>query len=310
MANKLKQMKIVIIILAILLGLSLTALAWIIISGHLDLSGGKAVVPDNYIEPTNSSEVNTDIKTSALPSMPATLCATVTRVNTTSGVSIAPLSKTVIDSDSAKETVISIYKNHAEDSEPFHLANMFPGDSETKAYLVEVSHKGTVTLRFHADILAGYEKLAEVLKCKVVLRNESLTLYDGLMGDMPQSIDYRISSVLKTTTELTYDITVYLDTGVGNEYMNKELVADFRWWVEESGGTPTPSPAPDDDSEPDNSINPDDGELVDPPQTGDNSNLYIWLCIAAISLISVIVLLLKKRRESYDEQEEGKGNEQ
>ncbi len=265
MADTLKKMKIAIIVLAVMLGISLT--------DHITL----------------------------LQPMPVMLCASVPMVNLSNSLPVMALSKTVITSDSAKETVISIYKAHAKDSTPFHSANMFPGDSETKAYLVEVSHKGTVTVRFHADIRGGYEKLAEVLKCKVVLRGENKPLYDGLMRDMPESLNHRISSVSGKTTELTYDITVYLDTSVGNEYMNKELVADFRWWVEESGGEPTPSPAPDDTT--------DGGELVYPPQTGDNSHFYIWLWIVMISLVVNIILLWPRRCRNNGEQEEVNANE-
>ncbi|MBO5315221.1 MAG: hypothetical protein J6B48_02200 [Clostridia bacterium] len=374
MTDTLKRMKIIIIVLAVLLGLSLTALAGVIIYGQLNPSGGSAVVPDNYIEPTGS-ELNTGAKITQLRTGPVLLCASVPTVNLSGNIPVMALSKTVITSDSAKETVISIYKNHAEDSEPFNCSNMFPGDSETNVYLVEVSHKGTVTVRFHADIRTGYEKLSEVLKCKVELRGKDKVLYDGLMRDMPESINHRISSVFKKTTELTYDITVYLDTSVGNEYMNKELVADFRWWVEESGGDPTPPPTPgpdetdpdetdpdetdpddttkpddttepddttkpDDTTEPDDTTKPDDttepgdttnpddttppddttkptepddtddGELVYPPQTGDNSHFCIWFWIAMFSLLVNIILLWPKRRRNRDEQEGEEANEQ
>ncbi len=272
MADTLKKTKTIIIVLSILLVLSLTALA-VVIYNKFDLLNGSDVIPDNYIKPTYSCEFNENTNTMRLGTMPVILCASMPNSNLPCGIPVMALFKTVIASDSAKETVISIYKRHAEDSEPFRLSNMLPGDSETKTYLVEISHKGTVTVRFHADIRAGYEKLSEVLKCKVVLRGEKKPLYDGLMRDMPESIDHRISSVYRKTTELAYDITVYLDTGVGNEYMNKELVADFRWWVEEIGGVPIPphdpgeTTAPDDAKEPDNTTVPDDPK--DPNDTDD-----------------------------------------
>ncbi len=331
MTDTIKKMNIIIIVLAVLLGLSLAALAGVIIYGVLSPSNGSAVVSDNYIEPTSSGELNTSAKITQPCATPFMLCASVPAINLSGNFPVMALSKTVITSDSAKETVISIYKNHAEDSEPFHLANMFPGDSETKVYLVEVSHKGSVTVRFHSDIRASYEKLAEVLKCKVELRGENTPLYDGLMRDMPESLNHRITSVFSKTTELTYYTTVYLDTSVGNEYMNKELVADFRWWVEESGGDPTPPPdsgettdpddttepddttvpvdsddttKPDDTTEPDDTTKPDDGELVYPPQTGDNSHFCIWFWIAMISLLINIILLWPKRRGDYGEQED------
>ena len=59
MADTLKKMKIIIIVLSILLGLSLAALAGVIIYGQFNPSNGSAVIPDNYIEPASSGELNT-----------------------------------------------------------------------------------------------------------------------------------------------------------------------------------------------------------------------------------------------------------
>ncbi|MBR4295343.1 MAG: hypothetical protein IKT56_00710 [Clostridia bacterium] len=271
-----------------------------------------------------------------------------------------------IGSDRAGETVISIYKDHAEDSARFEVPNMFPGDREMRSYLVRVAYRGRITVRFRADIKQGYEKLAEVLKCKIILRGENKTLYDDLMRDMPGSVDHRIYSYSDTLTELAYDITVYLDTSVGNEYMNKELVADFCWWVVEHGGsTPsvpdettssedTVSPDettypnvtihpddtadpnettapretsdpeyttyPDDTSDPETTApnhgtdsdnttapGPDDGELIYPPQTGDDFHLCIWFWIAVISLLFNIILLLSKRNRDNGERRTANG---
>lgn len=305
MADTLKKMKIMIIVLSILLGLSLAALAGVIIHGQLRPSSASAVIPDNYIDPQGGHST-TGEKTAQLGKSPVLLCAAVPMVTPFGNAPVMAFSKAVISSDSAKETVISIYKNHAEDSEPFHLANMFPGDSETNTYLVEVSHKGTVTVRFRADIRAGYEKLSEVLKCKVALRGENKTLYDGLMRDMPESINHRISSIDRTTTELTYDMTVYLDTDVGNEHMNRELVADFRWWVEERDSDTTEpedsagadnATKPDDTTKPDEEIDPDDGELVAPP-TGDHTYFTIFFLFAILFLL---ILIRPKSRRKRDE---------
>ncbi len=239
MTDILNRMKILITVLAILLGIGISVLIGMFIYSHAAGTGSSAVSPDNYIKPIDC-KLQTSDGILQLDPAPILLCASAPTVHLAGGIPMMPLSKTIITSDRAKETVISIYKNHAEDSTPFNCSNMFPGDSETKTYLIEVSHKGTVTVRFHADIRAGYEKLAEVLKCKVTLHGENTHLYDGLMRDMPESINHRISSVFGKTTKLTYDITIYLDTSVGNAYMNKELIADFRWWVEESGGAPNP----------------------------------------------------------------------
>ncbi len=133
----------------------------------------------------------------------------------------------------------------------FSVENMFPGDAETKDFRVEVSHTQPVTLYYRTDIRPGHEKLAEVMMTKIMLPEEGLVLYDGLMRDMPSALAHEMGAEEK---EIIYRITVYLDTSVGNDYQYKSLIADFRWWYTEetqdssgsgggnSGGGSTPPP--------------------------------------------------------------------
>lgn len=324
MENTLKKMKIVIFVLSSLLVLSLVALTYVIIFGSRNPSSGYASVTNNYIVPDNNADTDTSSKVTQIYGN-----ANILRVNKPHTDLLAAFFKTW-------EPDITIYKNHAEDSEPFNCPNMFPGDSETKTYLVKVSHSGRITVRFRADIRKGYEKLAEVLKCKVLLREENKVLYDGLMVDMPESINHQISSISKAQTKLTYDITVYLETSVGNEYMGTELVADFRWWVEEKGSDPddpgfpwwdtdastdslphgdttsspiteTKDPAitsestdPNDSTYSGDTTEPDDGQL-EAPQTGDNFRFVILMLAVTLSLL--IILLMPKKRYTEEKGE-------
>ncbi len=209
------------------------------------------------------------------------------------------------------KTVISLYKSHAEDNSSFNCSNMFPGDSETKSFTVNVSYTGTVSVKFSAVVRPGFEKMAEVLKCKVVLQGDSTPLYDGLLRDMPESLDKQISSQRGTTTELVYVITAYLDTSVGNEYMNCELTADLYWWVNtnDTFDDTEPDVTDPDVTEPDDT-DPDDefgvqhgGQLIYPPQTSDNSHFYLWLLTSILSLVVIIVILSSKHRTERNDKE-------
>ncbi len=111
----------------------------------------------------------------------------------------------------------------------FHVPNMFPGESVTREYVIETRHSEAIVLKYHADIRpdARYQKLAEVLDIKIEFPHRNTVLYDGLMAAMPAALDVPLDA---GRNELTYRITVSLDTSVENDYMNRELVADFRWW--------------------------------------------------------------------------------
>ena len=51
---------------------------------------------------------------------------------------------------------------------------MFPGDKETKYFRVRVSHNGMVTVRYHADVRQGSEKLAEHFLARSGLEEDKL----------------------------------------------------------------------------------------------------------------------------------------
>ncbi len=122
---------------------------------------------------------------------------------------------------------------------------MFPGDSETKSFRVRVSYRDKVTVHFGVTVREGYEKLAEVMKVRIALPATGEVIYDGLMRDVPQSLNQDLTSNGYTASELQYQVTAYLETSVGNDYQNKDLIADLTWWVaEDEKPNLTPLPIP------------------------------------------------------------------
>ncbi len=197
-------------------------------------------------------------------------------------------------------------------STAFAVENMFPGDAEVKDYTVKVAHKEIVTLYYHADIRPGYEKLAEVMMVKIELPEEGITLYDGLMGDMTNALEHQLAADEK---EVIYRITAYLDTGVGNEYQFKSLIADFRWWYQEETEDSTESPddpiTPADPTTPIDPTTPADPtdstavtdspehaapDISGTPKTGDGSNITLYMTMITGSLAALIFLLLLIKR--------------
>lgn len=292
--------KIVIIVLAALLAFSLIALAGTVLyrwfAVHTETT---VVVPDNLITPDEEKENNTDTSendsmdelqptASTTTSSESTLSTDNGLTNDTPSISTAkPKStpaaaagtttqKTATQKTTTQNTAanITLYNKQPQENVPFSVGNMFPGDNETKYYRVQVSYQKKVTVHFKADVRKGYEKLAEVLNVKVQLLTTGETLYEGLMKDMPQSVTHQLTSSNSTTDELYYEITASLDTSVGNDYQNKDLIADFKWWVEETGN------------------------LVQAPKTGDATPVLLWSVIASASAFALIILLvIRKKKE-------------
>ena len=274
------KIKIVITVLAVLLGISLTALGGTLIYNKIaNATPATVTVPDNLItpdedttKPDNSDSQAPDSSDTEKPDSSDTQTPNSSAATSSSAV---PMQSTT--AEVKKAATVELYNKQPEENTPFQVGNMFPGDSETKYFRVRVSYHDTITVHYKATVRPGYEKLAEVLKVRVKLLSTGETMYDGLMRDMPESLTHKLASKKSTTDELYYEITAYLDTSVGNEYQNNDLIADFKWWVEETGN------------------------LDDSQKTGDTSNILLWAVLAAGSLGMIIILLVTRRRKEDEE---------
>lgn len=160
--------------------------------------------------------------------------------------------------------ILDIHKYNSNDNKKMNIKNMFPGDVETKYYCVRVSYKNNITLKYSANIVSKYKELANVLRIKIIVDDDKV-LYDGLLKNIPMSIDYNISSNNSTIEEIYYKIVVSLDNTIGNEYQSKEMMVDFNWWVD------------------------DELEYIVNPQT--RNSILFFVITASISLIAIVIIL-------------------
>lgn len=252
--------KAVIIVLSVLLALCLFALAGTFILNKLYSGSNTVFVPDNIITPDTTLPENTP--------------ASVTEDSSGTALTAASSNNSTGSSDSEIEAAsIVLYSENPRENEAFAVSNMFPGDSVTKYFRVRVAFHGRVSVHFSSSVRPGYEKLAEALKAKVTLVSTGETLYDGLIADMPKALSHSLSSYEKTTEDLYYEITAYLDTSVGNEYQNRGLIADFKWWVEETDS------------------------LDDLPFTGDTFRTSLYAAAVLFSGTLLLILLVKRKKE-------------
>ena len=265
-----KKIKVIIIVLACLLGLSLLALGGTLIYNKIaNTTPATVTVPDNLITSDEDTTKPDSIENHSQAPDSSDTQAPSSSADTSSAVQ--PAQSTT--AETKKAATVELYNKQPEENTAFAVGNMFPGDSETKYFRVRVSYHDKITVHYKATVRPGYEKLAEVLKVRVNLLSTGEMLYDGLMRDMPESLTHKLASKKSSTDELYYEITAYLDTSVGNDYQNKDLIADFKWWVEETGN------------------------LDDSPKTGDTSNILLWAVLAACSGSMMILLLVVRRRK-------------
>lgn len=166
-------------------------------------------------------------------------------------------------------------------------SGMLPGDSEEKTFTVTVKHRKAATVHFEArlandsviDDTTG-RKLSDGMNIKVVQGTD--TLYNGSIAGLTTAtprpaVDVEVPG--SRTTDLPYTITVSLPTSAGNEFQNKTLTIDLKWWLvsdEGGGGGGT--------------------IIVKPPKTGDDFSLPLMGGAALVSLSLLAVLLLRRRK--------------
>ena len=112
-----------------------------------------------------------------------------------------------------------------------------------------------------------------MLHIKVTHLESGKELFDGAFSEINGR---EFSELLKANEEKStiayYQVDVSLDTSVGNEYQAARLTADFKWYVKDEGG-------------------------LTPPQTGDTTNLTLWIILAGSSFLLMLLLLVRRRKE-------------
>lgn len=258
-----KKTKTAIIVLAVLLGLSLTALGGIIIYKTAVADKPATVaVPDNLItDKKDFAEADAERNDSTEEN---------TGRNNTPEAGKELITYTAPPAEVFQAANIELFAANDSENKAFEVSNMFPGDEVTKYFRVKVKYKNQATVRFIATVRSGGEKLAEALKIKVVLLSTNETLYDGAIKDIPENITHTLSG---GENELYFSVTGYLDTSAGNEYQGKKLVADFEWRVLEK-------------------------ENLQPEITGDMLNTgAIVLLVCAVGLLLALLSLVRRCRE-------------
>ena len=131
------------------------------------------------------------------------------------------------NSISSGNTQILTMGSTTQKGDPFHLYNLFPGDSETKDYVLNVKNDGVLAVTLGGEVTDETGNLSEVLRVNICRTDENEVLYTGFLKD---GIELRIP-LREDETKLSIRVTVSLDVSAGNEYMENETEARFSFWI-------------------------------------------------------------------------------
>lgn len=271
-----KRMKIVIIVLAVLLVLSVGGLVGRYIYLHICAPTRTTVtLPDDLIGEVTSTlptDTGKDSGSSAAGSDPGIEQSAV-------GEASHPAETDKPTTDKPTAVKLELYEGKPGDNQRFEVGNMFPGDVETKYFCVNVYGDRDMPLFFRADVTEQTKALSDVLHIKVTDMETGNVLCDAPFSEVNgEEYDKLLKVEGGKATTTYYRIDVSLDTSVGNEYQAAMLKANFQWYVKDEGG------------------------LTPPPQTGDTTNTVLWMVLAISSLLLIIFLWKRKKEDRRYEQ--------
>lgn len=172
--------------------------------------------------------------------------------------------------------------------EAMGMAGMLPGDSVEKAYTVSVKYSEPVKLHFGAALRsngsAGGQLLAEGLL--ITVYRDGKLLYEGTVAGLAESKQAQegLEILEPSPTKLTYTIKATLPTSAGNEYQDKTVTVDLKWWLTSDSG---------------DGGHHGSGEVVVAPKTGDAFPMELMTGAAVLALV-LLAVLLGRRRARHD----------
>lgn len=220
---------------------------------------------------------------------------------------------------------IELNKKNTEENVPFQMTNMFPGDSVTQNYRINVSYGKSWTEEFAYEITAGLSisagnecqnkswlvdfswEIEEVLTDTGTIRVNFRATVRNDGGNLLEMLDLKVR--MADTGELLYDGAL-ADMPIIWHEMSIESKDDptkpSEPGSEENPTEPSEPENEEDSTEPSEPEYGDDENgmigiggvsLTDPP-TGDDSRIFMWLVITCASIAAIILVIAKyhKRR--------------
>ena len=167
-----------------------------------------------------------------------------------------------------------------------NFKGVMPGDTLTQKITVKNDADNKVKVKIYIRSLGAHEDSVEFLSqlgLKVAKSedNEMAYMFDAAANETAQLTDWVYLGTLYSGGEVNLDVTLNVPVELPNEYQNKIGYLDWEFMIEEFP------------------VEPDDPK---PPQTGDNSNMGLWLALMLCSGAMLIILLFWRKKDKQNEE--------
>ncbi len=158
---------------------------------------------------------------------------------------------------------------------------VMPGDSITQKIYIKNDVKNDVKIKLYLKSTGATEDSVDFLSklnLKVMQDGDS-NLFSGPANESGMLSEWVYLGTFYSGAEINLDVTLQVPIDLDDEYQEAIGTLNWQFKVEELP------------------IEPDDPK---PPQTGDTSNLYVYVAIALISCCAIIVLAFSKKRNTSE----------
>lgn len=159
---------------------------------------------------------------------------------------------------------------------------VMPGDSITQKVHIKNDVSNNVKIKLYMRSL-GAQKGSEDFLSKLNLKvsqDGSSNLFDAPADQTAQLTEWVYLGTFYSGAEIDLNVTLDVPIDLGNEYQEAVGYLDWQFKVEELP------------------VEPDDPK---PPQTGDTTNLHLYIALACVSGLVLIFLPVFKHRKSQEE---------
>lgn len=165
-----------------------------------------------------------------------------------------------------------------------NFKDVMPGDSIKQPITVKNDASNKVKVVIYMRSLGAHEDSKEFLS-KLRLRVEKSAdntmgyMFDAAANETAQLTDWVCLGTLYSGGQVNLDVTLDVPVELNNDYQQKIGYLDWEFKIEELP------------------IEPTDPE---PPKTGDDFQIWLWVGLMAVSMFALILLIFARKREKEE----------